>query len=172
MSLLQRRGTSITRTARIGAGVSLAFAAVESSLDILPRVHEIIRGTFTVEHQVASPRVEVGGVRVSVGRVWRTVDVEDELVRREELVAVVALDALGTGAVVTPRQEASAASPAAGVSHAEHEVGRESRGRRITDEQLDQSLRLSLSDDAAASGGGGHRAGSSQHGQLQWTNEC
>ena len=97
---------------------------------------------------------------------------EDELVRREELFAVVAFDALGSGAVVAPRQEASAAPPAAGVSHGEHEVGRESRGWRITDEQLDQSLRLSLSDDAAASGGGGHRAGSSQHGQLQRTNEC
>jgi len=72
---------------------------------------------------VPAPRVEIGRVRLHVLVGWiPTVRVEDELVRREEVVAVHALDALGARAVVTRRQEGSAAAPGALVVNGERKV--------------------------------------------------
>jgi len=72
---------------------------------------------------VPAPRVEIGRVRlhVLVGRV-PAVRVKDELVRREEVVAVHALDALGARAVVTRREEGPAAAPGALVMNSERKV--------------------------------------------------
>ena len=115
---------------------------------------------------MAPPRVEVGGVRVPVGGVWRAVEMEEELVGGEEVVAIATLDAFGPGAVVAGRHEAANTTPPARVAHVEDEVGRKSQRLRVLDERLDEAFCLSPRDDAAAPRGRRRRSGSSQHLQL------
>ena len=71
---------------------------------------------------MAAPRVEVGGVRMSVLGVGRAVEVEDELIRGEEHVAVAAFYTLSPGTVVPRRNELSLAAPATGMSDIEGKV--------------------------------------------------
>lgn len=127
-----RRGSRLLRRfpgAVRAAEQTFPRAAVEHRLDVLPGVHHLVRG-IAGEFHVPAPRVEIGRVRlhVLVGRV-ETVRVEDELVRREEVVAVRALDALGARAVVTGRQESAAAAPSALVVNGECEVLGQPAGR-------------------------------------------
>lgn len=62
--------------------------------------------------KMAAPGVEVGGGWMSVGAVRGRVAVEDELVGGEVGVADAAADALGTGTVVTRRDEDAVVAPA------------------------------------------------------------
>jgi len=85
---------------RRGAGQHpLAGAPVEHGLDVLPGVRDVV-GRHPGQLHVAPPRVEVGRVRLHVLGVGQPVRVENELVWREEQVAVGAFDALGSGRVV------------------------------------------------------------------------
>ena len=59
---------------------------------------------------MASPTVEIRRVRMVVGRVGATMEVENEFIGREEQVADGAFNALRTRAVVTYRNEAACES--------------------------------------------------------------
>ena len=71
---------------------------------------------------MTSPRVEIGGIGMAVVGVGEMMEVEDELVGREEHATAVTLDALSARAVVARRNELTATSPAARVTHMKGEV--------------------------------------------------
>ena len=92
---VQRRPVVRMLTGPIGGGNALPASAIEHGLDLFPERGYVLRGVGFGELQVAPPRVEVGGVRMVVSPIAGAVEVEDELVGREEHAARGALDTFG-----------------------------------------------------------------------------
>lgn len=160
---------ALALAARRAAGAALPGAAVEQRLDVLPRVLGVLRVVERpVQVDVLAPAVDVGRVgRVALVRAHGLlVRVEDELVGREEVAAVEALDALGARADVARGHEAAAAAEVDLVRDGEVEVVGQ-LGRLLVDqERAAQALGLAHRDHAAAPRRAGHGARAPQHLQL------
>ena len=113
---------------------------------------KFLRAVLVIESEMSPPRVEIGGVWVTVLSLRQSVEVENKFVRREKHVAKRTSDAFRSGAVVSGRDEAALAAPSARVLDIKGKVLREARWGVLLQERLDQSLGLPLGDHTTPSG--------------------